>query len=218
MWDALQRLAVEGGGRGPVALTSFNNAEGRTAAQVVTLPGDVGRPKFPAPSATLKRKPLRAAKVVSPRSTVIRGPTEIPPGADGERDLLSSLISSVPPPVPLSASPGRRPRPSRPGAQRSHPSVAVEKAPPHRRHHGLRIGRSIPCHFATSYGFVGSARHPQAPPRPRSFRQLISMESLRGLAVSRGASWRGVGAGGNFGRPNADKRAAAPLMVARPSP
>jgi hypothetical protein len=32
MWDALQRL--EGGGRGHVALTSFNNAEGRTAAQM----------------------------------------------------------------------------------------------------------------------------------------------------------------------------------------
>jgi hypothetical protein len=49
-----------------------------------------GRPKFPPAlmtSATLKRKPLRAAKVVSPRSTVIRGPTEIPAGADGERDL-----------------------------------------------------------------------------------------------------------------------------------
>jgi hypothetical protein len=58
-----------------------------------------GRPKFPpAPmaSATLKRKPLRAAKVVSPRSTVIRDPTEIPAGADGERDLAPNRH-----PVPL---------------------------------------------------------------------------------------------------------------------
>jgi hypothetical protein len=73
---------------------------------------------------------------------------------------LQTFLDALP--IPLSASPGKRPRPSRPGAQRSHPSVAVEKAPPQSSPASrARIAilchchRAVGCHNATMANGTG---------------------------------------------------------------
>jgi hypothetical protein len=55
---------------------------------------------------------------------------KFPPALMASATLLSSLISSVPPPVPLSASPDKRTRPFRPGPRTAHPWAVAAKAPP----------------------------------------------------------------------------------------